>query len=204
MRLCLIAAAIVAVSAGCGDLTEPPQAASTGPLSTVAVTTPERLLEEDRDPANLLANPSFEAGVEPWKPIGESSGLRSVPSVRRFGRAALRVTATDLATYGAVNVGAVVNPTRGDVYAFTAWLKADRSKDIALVLQVVRANNTVETIASKTERVGEEWHRIRIRGRVTSRNGVSLYIVVQVRRSIAIGDAFFMDAVTLDHTPPPR
>src|SRR3712207_2468725 len=122
-------AAAVAVSllipAGCGDLTTPPAKEPPPAPATTTVSTPERRPGQYGGEENLLPNPSFEEGIRPWEPNGSAALLQLTNRFAKVGRTALRVTSKDVAAYGIQNIGAVVNPVRGDLYEFSAWVKGD-------------------------------------------------------------------------------
>jgi hypothetical protein len=56
-------------------------------------------------------------------------------------------------------------------------------------------------VAQRDVIVGTKWVRVSLGGRIRDANRDSLTVTIVVQKSIAIGDAFFVDGVLLTSTP---
>lgn len=189
-----VASTVLLLSA-CGDLSAPPaRTREQHPVTTTALPDDERY----GGSANFVVNPSFETGLQGWSPWTGASVVQIVHRDSKFGRASALVRASEASPYGIQLPGPVANPTRGDTFELSAWIRsADRRKRLTLILLANGPGSGVETIRKTLVTVDTTWQRVRMRGRLrgSSRQSVSLFL--GQLRSIGAGDGFFVDGVSL-------
>lgn len=197
--------AFVGACTGCKQLSDPPatttKATTTSPAGHV---TTAKFPARDRygGPANFIGNPSFETGIAPWARWGQSSLLRLTRAVHRDGVASVRVIATATAPYGIQLSGVVGSPGRGDTFRLSMWVRSEaRPTKIELVMTAYGPGKGVQTVAHRGVVVGTRWRRVAATGRILGANRDSLTLSIGVLRSVATGDAFNLDAISLTGTP---
>ena len=203
--LAAVALILAAASVGCEQLASPPSSrtatsATSRTRQEQTVTLPYQ--KRYGGTANLIFNPSFERRISPWAPAGNESLLQLTRKTHRYGAASVRVVATTTYPYGIQLAGAVGSPGLGDAFRLSTWLRAaGRPKKITLRLLAYGPRPQVQMVAQRDVIVGTKWVRVSLGGRIRDANRDSLTVTIVVQKSIAIGDAFFVDGVLLTSTP---
>jgi hypothetical protein len=194
LRSAALALAAAFVLAGCGN-ENGPEAAPPPP--------PPPLPEPERPkyggPQNFVANPSFEDDVRQWRTLADTSLVRT-PQASKAGYSAGEVRALAPTPYGIYVPGAVGYPVTGDVYEASAWIRASPGavgKPVVMQLTESGGPTKPRVVDEARMRMTSSWKRLSVAGRVRGRTRTALDLLVAGNREIAVGDAFYVDAVTL-------
>ena len=146
-------------------------------------------------PENIAPNPSFEGGTRYWGSWGNAK-IEAVATDAKDGRAAAKVSPTDVAPYGIESDPLVGYPERGDTYALSVWLRSDRPKTAVVRVDENGGRFEPQTVAEREVRIGRKWRELSVEGKIRRDDRLNVNAYVFVLRSIGRRDAFFVDAVT--------
>jgi hypothetical protein len=151
-------------------------------------------------PQNFIPNPSFEGDARHWRKLEDTSLARTLRT-SKAGSFSVEVGARAARPYGIYVPGAVGYPVTGDVYKLSAWVKAGSASAIGkpVVVQLTESGGPTDprVVDEASMKLTQRWKRVSVAGRVRGKLRTALDALVAGNREIAIGDTFYVDAVTL-------
>jgi hypothetical protein len=160
----------------------------------------------DRPPVvrdvNLVGNAGFETGVVPWDEYDDGAFERSVREAKA-GRASARASATSLDDYGLEDYYALMRPDRGDVYAFSLWLKGEGAAiGNAVTVEMNESGGATKEVPARSVAkvrtlVPRKWTKLSLAGTVVGARREALQLLVRVEKPRRVGEAIYVDELSL-------